>query len=158
MATKPVDSRSKSDDLLAQARQLLVRSSGAELSLPVIERAEGAVITDVDGQTYLDFSSGQMCATLGHSHPRIVDAIRRSTARVMHVFSGMVSPEVVTLAQRVVELLPEPLKKIFFLSTGGESTEAAIKIAKKASRKYEIVSLAEGFHGSTWGASAPWPR
>ena len=154
MATKPVDSRSKSDDLLAQARQLLVRSSGTELSLPVIEHAEGAVVTDVDGKEYLDFSSGQMCATLGHSHPRIVDAIKRSTERVMHVFSGMVSPEVVTLAQRVVELLPEPLKKIFFLSTGGESTEAAIKIAKKASGKYEIVSLAEGFHGSTWGASS----
>ena len=154
MATKPVESRSKSDDLLAQARQLLVRSSATELSLPVIEHAEGAVVTDVDGKEYLDFSSGQMCATLGHSHPRIVDAIKRSTERVMHVFSGMVSPEVVTLAQRVVELLPEPLKKIFFLSTGGESTEAAIKIAKKASGKYEIVSLAEGFHGSTWGASS----
>jgi 2,2-dialkylglycine decarboxylase (pyruvate) len=145
---------SPNDDLLARARDLLMRTSGSDFSLPVIERAEGAVITDVDGKEYLDFSSGQMCATLGHGHPRIVDAIKRSADRVMHVFSGMVSPEVVLLAQRVVELLPEPLRKVCFLSTGGESTEFALKLAKKATGKYETVSLADSFHGSTWGAAS----
>lgn len=145
---------SVNDDLLARARDLLMRTSGADFSLPVIDRAQGAVITDVDGKEYLDFSSGQMCATLGHSHPRIVDAIRQSTERVMHVFSGMVSPEVVRLAERLIDLLPAPLRKVCFLSTGGESTEAALKLAKKATGRYETVSLADSFHGSTWGAAS----
>ena len=67
-------SDSKSDALRAEARQVLVRSFASEFTLPVIERAEGATITDVDGHQYLDFSSGQMCATVGHNHPRIADA------------------------------------------------------------------------------------
>lgn len=155
MATKQVKQETgKNDGLLGLAREFLMRTSGGELALPVIERAEGAVITDVDGKEYLDFSSGQMCATLGHSHPRIVEAVRRSAERVMHVYSGMVSPEVIALAQRLVELLPAPLKKVFFMSTGGESTEAALKIAKKATGRYEVVGLADSFHGSTWGAAS----
>ncbi|MFQ5829125.1 MAG: aspartate aminotransferase family protein, partial [Candidatus Methylomirabilia bacterium] len=140
------------EGLLAEARRLLVRSSWSEFLLPVIERASGAVITDVDGQDYLDFSSGQMCATVGHNHPKIVEAIRKSSEGVFHLNSSMLSPEVIALAQRVTDLLPGPLKKIFFLSTGGESTEAALKMAKKAMGKFEIVGLADSFHGSTAGA------
>lgn len=139
--------------LTDQAKEVFIRAFG-DVSLPVIEHAQGAVITDVDGKEYLDFSSGQMCATLGHGHPKVVEAVRRAAGRVMHTFSGMVTPEVVTLAQRLVGLLPEPLKKVMLLSTGGESTEAAIKIAKKATGKWEIVSLTDSFHGSTWGAAS----
>lgn len=150
MADQP--ERRSSDHLLAQARQLLTRSFWSEFELPVIERASGAVITDVDGKDYLDFSSGQMCATVGHNHPRIVEAIHQSGARVLHLNSSAISPEVVTLARRLTDLLPAPLRKVFFLSTGGESTEAALKMAKKATGKFETVALADSFHGSTAGA------
>jgi 2,2-dialkylglycine decarboxylase (pyruvate) len=147
-------SESKSDALLAEARRVLVRSFASEFTLPVIERAEGATVTDVDGRQYLDFSSGQMCATVGHNHPRIADAVRGAAARAVHVNSAMLSPEVIALGRRVVELLPPPLDKVFFLSTGGESNEAAIKIAKKVTGRYEMVGLAHSFHGSTSGAGA----
>ena len=114
MATKPVERETTtSESLLDRARKLLMRTSGGEFLLPVIERAEGAVITDVDGKAYLDFASGQMCATLGHSHPRIVDAIKRSVARVMHLYSGMVSPEVVGLAERMGYTLSEAERRSF---------------------------------------------
>jgi 2,2-dialkylglycine decarboxylase (pyruvate) len=66
----------------------------------------------------------------------------------------MLSPDVIALGRRVVELLPPPLDKVFFLSTGGESNEAALKIAKKVTGRYEVVGLAHSFHGSTSGAGA----
>lgn len=143
----------KSDALNRQAKDIFIRTFG-DVTLPVMETAEGATITDVDGNTYLDFSSGQMCATLGHQHPRIVEAVTRIGRKIMHTFSGMFTPDVIALGQRLVDLLPAPLKKVTLLSTGGESTEAAIKIAKKATGKWEIVSLADAFHGSTWGAAS----
>jgi 2,2-dialkylglycine decarboxylase (pyruvate) len=134
---------------LDEARALLIRSFGSDYQMPVIESARGATITDVDGKDYLDFSSGQMCSTIGHNHPRIAEAIRGAVDRVLHVYSAMLSPEVITLAKRVVELMPEPLRKVLFFSTGGESTEAAIRMAKKATGKWEIVALGDSFHGST---------
>jgi len=135
---------SMSDALLAEARQVFVRSFASDFTLPVIARAEGATITDVDGKEYLDFSSGQMCATVGHNHPRIADAVRRAADRAVHINSAMLSPEVIAVGRRVVELLPPPLDKVFFLSTGGESNEAALKIAKKVTGRYEIVGDVRG--------------
>jgi 2,2-dialkylglycine decarboxylase (pyruvate) len=134
---------------LDEARTLLIRSFGSDFQMPVIRSARGATITDVDGKDYLDFSSGQMCSTIGHNHPRIAEAIRGAADRVLHTYSAMLSPEVITLARRVVELMPEPLRKVLFFSTGGESTEAAIRMAKKATGKWEIVALGDSFHGST---------
>ena len=140
-------SDSKSDELLAEARQVFVRSFASDFTLPVIARAEGATITDVDGHEYLDFSSGQMCATVGHNHPRIAEAVRAAADRALHINSAMLSPEVIALGRRVVELLPPPLDKVFFLSTGGESNEAALKIAKKVTGRYEVVGLAHSLDG-----------
>ena len=85
-------SDSKSDELLAEARRVFVRSFAGDFTLPVIARAEGATVTDVDGREYLDFSSGQMCATVGHNHPRIAEAVRGAADRALHVNSAMLSP------------------------------------------------------------------
>jgi 2,2-dialkylglycine decarboxylase (pyruvate) len=137
---------------LAEARRLLIRSFWGDYELPVMEQASGAVITDVAGKEYLDMSSGQMCSTVGHSHPRIVEAIRQSAERAVHLNSSMLAPVVIRLARRLTDLLPAPLEKVLFLSTGGESTEAALKMAKKATGRFEVVGLADGFHGSTAGA------
>ena len=134
---------------LDEAKSLLIRSFGSDYQMPVIKSARGATITDVDGKDYLDFSSGQMCSTIGHNHPRIADAIRGAADRVLHIYSAMLSPEVIELARRVVELVPAPLRKVMFFSTGGESNEAAIRMAKKATGKWEIVALGDSFHGST---------
>lgn len=86
-----------------------------------------------------------MSSLLGHGHEEIVQTIADHAARLDHLFSGMVSPPVVTLAERLCSLLPEGLDKAFFLSTGGESNEATIKMAKVYTGKFEIVGL-----GASW--------
>lgn len=107
-----------------------------------------------DGREILDFSSGQMCATLGHNHPAIVDAMTKAGETVIHLDSTMLSPDVVALAERLSSLLPEPLKKIQFLNTGGEAIEAAFKLAKIASGRFEIIAVTGSWHGTTTGAAS----
>src|SRR5271167_2408915 len=96
----------------------------------LIAKARGTLIWDTDGKEILDFTSGQMCATIGHNHPRIVEAIREACEGALHLFSGMLSPPVVALSQRLASLLPPHLSKSLFLITGGEANEAALKLAK----------------------------
>jgi 2,2-dialkylglycine decarboxylase (pyruvate) len=127
---------------------------GMEFAPRLIAKARGAVIWDTDGNEVLDFTSGQMCATIGHNHPRIVAAIHEACEGALHLFSGMLSPSVVALSQRLTAMLPDRLSKALFLSTGGESTEAALKMAKLHTGKYEIVGLSGAWHGMTSGAQS----
>jgi len=120
----------------------------------LIAKARGTLIWDTDGREILDFTSGQMCSTLGHNHPRIVEAIRAACEGALHLFSGMLSPPVVALSQRLAALLPPQLSKALFLSTGGESNEAALKMAKLHTGKYEGVGFTGSWHGMTSGALA----
>ena len=78
----------------------------------------------------LDWTSGQMSCLIGHGHPEIIEATTQHAASPDHLFSGILSPLVIQLGKRLTDLLPKGLDKVFFLSTGGESNEAAIKLAK----------------------------
>ena len=127
---------------------------GMDFAPVLIARALGSVIWDTNGRAMLDFTSGQMCATIGHNHPRIVAAIQEACEGALHLYSGMLSPAVVALSQRLTAMLPEHLSKALFLSTGGESTEAALKLAKLHTGRYEIVGLSGSWHGMTSGAQA----
>ena len=127
---------------------------GAAFTPRVIERASGAYVHDSDGAAILDFTSGQMSAVLGHSHPDITRAVSESVASLDHLFSGMLSRPVVDLAKRLDATLPDPLTKTLLLTTGAESNEAALKMAKLATGKYEIVSFDRSWHGMTSGAAA----
>jgi 2,2-dialkylglycine decarboxylase (pyruvate) len=120
----------------------------------LIAKARGTLIWDTTGREILDFTSGQMCATLGHNHPRIVEAIRDACEDALHLFSGMLSPPVVALSQRLAGMLPKHLSKALFLSTGGESNEAALKMAKIHTGNYEVVGFAGSWHGMTSGAQS----
>lgn len=120
----------------------------------LIAKARGTLIWDTEGREILDFTSGQMCATLGHNHPRIVEAIREACEGALHLFSGMLSPPVVALSQRLAALLPKHLSKSLFLSTGGESNEAALKMAKLHTGRYEVVGYTGSWHGMTSGAQS----
>jgi 2,2-dialkylglycine decarboxylase (pyruvate) len=117
----------------------------------LIARARGTLIWDTEGKEILDFTSGQMCATIGHNHPRIVAAIREACEGALHLFSGMLSPPVVALSQRLAAMLPPHLSKSLFLSTGGEANEAALKMAKLHSGRYEVVGYTGAWHGMTSG-------
>ena len=132
----------------------LVRYSGAGRFTPeIIERAAGSYIYTDSGRRILDFTSGQMSAILGHSHPEIVATIRRQAGSLDHLFSGMLSRPVVDLARRLAQSLPEPLQKVLLLTTGAESNEAAIRMAKLVTGKHEIVSFARSWHGMTQAAA-----
>ena len=119
----------------------------------VAHRAEGAFVYDAAGRRVLDFTSGQMSAILGHSHPEITETIRRSAGQLVHVFSSMLSEPVIALAERLAGLVPA-LPRVMLLSTGGEANEAAIRIAKLVTGKWEIVGFAQSWHGMTGGAAA----
>ena len=93
----------------------------------VIDHAAGSFLFTEDGRQILDFTSGQMSAILGHSHPEIVDTVQRQVAKLDHLFSGMLSRPVVDLAKRLAAALPPTLSKTLLLTTGAESNEAAIK-------------------------------
>jgi 2,2-dialkylglycine decarboxylase (pyruvate) len=139
-------------ELRQAAKDLLIRYGGD--SFPSLFRsARGAVVTDDEGREILDFTSGQMCATVGHNHPAIVKAIKESCDTAIHMFSGMIPETVVKLAQKLGEWLPPPLKRSLFVNTGSEANEAALRIAKLATGGYEVLALGGSWHGTT-GASA----
>jgi len=142
-----------STDFWADARRHLVRYGG-EFTPEIIDRASGSFLHTEDGRRLLDFTSGQMSAILGHSHPEIVETVRRQIGSLDHLFSGMLSRPVVDLARRLAETLPAPLEKALLLTTGAESNEAAIRMAKLVTGKHEIVSFARSWHGMTQGAAS----
>jgi 2,2-dialkylglycine decarboxylase (pyruvate) len=137
----------------ATAMSHLIRYGG-EFADVIIERAEGSWLTTVDGRRILDFTSGQMCATLGHGHPAIVEAIREASGRVVHLFSGFVSRDVTDLARELMAVAPAPLARAMFLSTGGEANEAALRLAKLHTGGHEVLAFTGSWHGMTAGASA----
>ncbi|GAA1274408.1 aspartate aminotransferase family protein [Sphaerisporangium rubeum] len=135
------------------ADRLLIRYGGA-FTPRVIERAAGAYVFDRQGRAILDFTSGQMSAILGHAHPEIVATVSAAVASLDHLFSGMLSEPVVELARRLTATLPSELGKMVLLTTGAEANEAAIKMAKLATGRFEIVSFDRSWHGMTQGAAA----
>ena len=137
----------------ASATSQLIRYGG-EFADVIVERAEGSWLTTADGRRILDFTSGQMCATLGHGHPAIVEAIREAAGRVVHLFSGFVSRDVTELARELMAVVPAPLARAMFLSTGGEANEAALRLAKLHTGGHEVLAFTGSWHGMTAGASA----
>jgi len=120
----------------------------------IIKRARGSYVYDETGAAILDFTSGQMSAVLGHAHPDIVSTVSTATATLDHLYSGMLCEPVVDLAKTLAATLPSSLTKVLLLSTGAESNEAAIKMAKLYTGRYEIVSFDRSWHGMTSGAAS----
>jgi 4-aminobutyrate aminotransferase len=117
----------------------------------VWDHAERVWVTDVDGNRYLDFTSGVLVTNLGHSHPALVKAVQEQAERLMNCYS-FPTVERVTLAKGLVESLPPNLDRVFLLSTGAEATEAATRIAKRYTGKHEVLAFYGAFHGRTYGA------
>ena len=136
----------------SRARRHMLRYGGDFVPFVPV-RAEGAFLYDAGGRRMLDFTSGQMSAILGHSHPEIVATVRDTVGRLDHLFSSMLSAPVVDLAEALARLVPD-LPKVMLLSTGGEANEAAIRLAKLVTGKWEIVGFTQSWHGMTGGAAA----
>jgi 4-aminobutyrate aminotransferase/(S)-3-amino-2-methylpropionate transaminase len=120
--------------------------------LPVaIERGEGATLTDVDGNTFIDFTGGVGCLNVGHAHPRVVDAVQEQAAKFLHTDFTVVPYETyVTLAERLVATAPisGPTKAAFF-NAGTEAVENAIKFARAYTKRPAVIGFEGGFHGRT---------
>ncbi|KIX09030.1 uncharacterized protein Z518_00108 [Rhinocladiella mackenziei CBS 650.93] len=138
----------KQEELQAAATACLA-NYGTKFEPDIMTGSKGLYVYTAHGHKVLDWTSGQMSCLIGHGHPEIVKAIQDHAANLDHLFSGMLSPPVISLAQRLTSALPQGLDKAFFLSTGGESNEAAIKMAKVYTGKFEIVGLGASWHGVT---------
>src|ERR1700710_1926405 len=150
-STSPVR-QSSADQFWADADRHLIRY-GPTFTPESIARAAGSYLWTESGRKLLDFTSGQMSAILGHSHPEIVATVQRSIATLDHLFSGMLSRPVVELARRLADSLPDPLEKVLLLTTGAESNEAALRLAKLVTGRFETVSFSGSWHGMTQGAA-----
>lgn len=147
------DPARSADRFWADADRHLIRYGGG-FSPEIIARAQGSWLYTESGRRVLDFTSGQMSAILGHSHPEIVATVRHGVATLDHLFSGMLSRPVVDLARRLAGTLPDPLEKVLLLTTGAESNEAALRMAKLVTGRFETVSFSGSWHGMTAGAAA----
>src|SRR3954462_5781565 len=123
-----------------ERERFLIRYAG-DFAPFVVAKAEGAWVFTKDGQRILDFTSGQISSTLGHNHPRIVEALERSLREVIHLNSWMVNEDVLALARRLAELLPDPLERSMLLNVGSDTKEVAFRLAKAYTGKSEIVGL-----------------
>lgn len=128
--------------------------TGVPPSPVIITKAKGTKLYDANNNQILDFTSGQMSSLLGHSHPEIVQVVQTYIAELDHLLSNMITYPVVELAERLARLLPLPLEKSFFLNTGSESIEAAIKMAKLYTGNFEVVAFTASYHGLTQGAGS----
>lgn len=133
--------------------QHLAQTSDSPLSL-TIDRAHGVWLYGPDGAAWMDLISGVGLCPLGHTHPAIVQAVQEQVSRYMHVMvygEYILSPQV-QLATRLTETLPPHLDSVYLLNSGSEAVEGAMKLAKRFTGRYNIISAATAYHGSTHGA------
>ncbi len=135
-----------------RARHLLRYAGG--FAPFVVARAEGAWVETTDGRRILDFTSGQICSTIGHNHPRLAAAVRQALDEASHLNSWMLSEPVLALAERLAGLFPDPLARVMLLNTGSEANEVALKLAKMHTGRFEVVGLARSFHGLLAGIAS----
>lgn len=140
-------------DLRAAAKEYLVRYGGDTFP-NLFVKAKGAIVTDDTGREILDFTSGQMCATIGHNHPAIVKAVQEAGEKAFHFYSGMIPDVVAQLAKEIAtDWMPKGLSKSLFINTGSESNEAALRMAKMYTGGYEVLAMGGSWHGITGGVS-----
>lgn len=119
-----------------------------------VERAEGNYIYGKDGKAYLDFVAGVSANTLGHSHPKIVQAIKEQTDKYLHVmvYGEYAQEKPVALCQLLADATPAPLEVTYLVNSGAEAIDGALKLAKRYTGREEIISFKDSYHGNTHGA------
>ena len=119
-----------------------------------VERAEGVFFYTPDGKPYYDLVAGVSVSNVGHANPAVVKAVQEQAAKYMHVmvYGEMVERPQVEYATRIASLLPGDIDSVYFLSTGAEAVEGALKLAKRYTARREIISMRRAYHGSTHGA------
>src|SRR3990170_6324301 len=125
----------------------------------VITRGKGALVWDINGKEYVDCTSSYGVALLGHSHPKVVEAISKQAEKLISCHAGFYNDKRAELLQKIVQITPKGLDKAFLSNSGAEAVECAIKLARKFTGKPEIIAMMGAFHGKTMGAlSATWDK
>jgi acetylornithine/LysW-gamma-L-lysine aminotransferase len=125
----------------------------------VLTRGKGALVWDMNGKEYVDCSSSYGVAALGHCHPKIVEAIRAQSEELITCHSCYYNDKRAEFIDKLLKITPSGLNKAFLSNSGAESVECALKLARKATGKTEIIALMGGYHGKTMGAlSATWDK
>jgi acetylornithine/succinyldiaminopimelate/putrescine aminotransferase len=119
-----------------------------------IERAEGIWLYDKSGKKYIDLVSGICVSNIGHRHEKVLEAIRYQLEKYLHlnVYGEFIQAPQVALAKRLTELLPETLSSVYFVNSGSEAVEGAIKLSKRYTGRTEVIAFKNAYHGSTQGA------
>ncbi|MBN2632559.1 MAG: aspartate aminotransferase family protein [Bacteroidales bacterium] len=138
-------------------RQLFLHHLGQTSTAPLmleIVKAEGITMYDISGHTYIDLISGVSVSNTGHRHPDVVEAIKAQTGSYLHlmVYGEMIQSPQVKYATRLAELLPAGLESVYFVNSGSEAVEGAMKLAKRFTGRTRIIYFRNSYHGSTHGA------
>jgi acetylornithine/N-succinyldiaminopimelate aminotransferase len=138
-------------------RQLFLRHLGQTSSAPMmleIVRAEGVFMYGPDGKKYLDLISGVSVSNTGHCHPKVVEAVKNQVDSYMHlmVYGEFIQSPQVKYAERLAGILPPELNTCYFVNSGSEAVEGALKLAKRFTGRSRIISFKNSYHGSTHGA------
>lgn len=121
----------------------------------VVDRASGSWISATDGVDYLDFTTGIGVTSTGHCHPRVVEAAREQTGRIIHAqYTTVMHQPLIELTERLGEVLPAGLDTVFYANSGSEAVEAAVRLARMATGRPNIVAFQGGFHGRTVAAAS----
>ncbi len=138
-------------------RQLFLQHVAQTSDFPLmleIDRAEGIYLHGKDGKKYIDLISGIGVSNIGHRHPKVVEAIKNQVDRYLHlmVYGEYVQSPQVQLAKSIAETLPDPLESVYFVNSGSEAIEGAIKLAKRYTGKTNVITFRNAYHGSSHGA------
>lgn len=118
---------------------------------PIVwKKACGVTIEDVDGNRFLDFTSAVLIANIGHSHPRLITALKEQLDECLHSYNFL-NEWRLKLTEKIVNITPPNLNRVFFVTTGAEGVELAINTVKFATEKFEVLSFWGGFHGKSYG-------
>lgn len=141
------------DELRRGFLNRLAQTSPSPLALDIVH-AEGCWLTARDGKRYLDLVAGLAVCNVGHRHPRVVEAIKAQSDRYLHVipYGEFVQEPQVRFATELTRLLPQGLNSVYFVNSGTEAIEAAVKLAKRATGRTRLVGCRRSYHGSTHGS------
>lgn len=155
--------RYATEEIFAQEHSSLIaaeqrHASGAYSRRPIaVVRGQGVKVYDASGREYIDMTSGQGVALLGHSHPAVIQAIDTQASRLITCPQIFFNDQRAALYQQLIALLPEGLERFFLCNSGAEAVEGAIKVARLLTGRPGIIAMRGGFHGRTLGAlSATW--
>ncbi len=140
-------------------RPLFLKHVAQTSTAPVlleIEHASGCYMHGQDGKRYLDLISGIAVSSLGHGQPKVIDAIAEQAKKHLHVmvYGELIQSPQVRLAEKLASLLPPSLSSVYFVNSGSEAIEGALKLAKRATGRSKIIAFKKAYHGSTLGALA----